>query len=298
MSAPRGLRGLSALSGLRLQPSSVPCRSLATTPSSDPSLGPSTSAPTLPPTLREFQASLRVEHKNFALTKLAAQLSSRVAGEASDQEERNALAARLATRDVTPRQLDTLRLLSRYNGSMPYLRGQTILVKVLSVDAERVVVDTGAYGLSTLPRADVSVTHIHTEGDDPPPVRPSTSDVRSGDILRLRVEAPYSPFGDMQLTAVREDAAAQRRTVWRELRRRMDAAQPVEGRVLNDCPDGWAVGVAGFVALLPYRLGTQATGQRVGVPQRFYIVAMDDGRQLMQLRDANLAQGSWGGGGR
>ncbi|PNH10115.1 hypothetical protein TSOC_003177 [Tetrabaena socialis] len=114
--------------------------------------------------------------------------------------------------------------------SPPRLQYPKILV--LSVDAERVV-DTGAYGLSTLPRADVSVTHIHTEGGDPAPVRPSTSDVRSGDILRLRGEAPYSPFGDMQLTAVREDAAAQRRTVWRELRLRMDAAQPVEGRVLH-----------------------------------------------------------------
>jgi hypothetical protein len=53
--------------------------------------------------------------------------------------------------------------------------------------------------------------------------------------------------------------------------------EPVQGRVLNDCPGGYAVGLAGHVALLPYSQATTATVQRVGQQQEFYITRMDRG---------------------
>ncbi|PNW77337.1 hypothetical protein CHLRE_10g432200v5 [Chlamydomonas reinhardtii] len=181
-----------------------------------------------------------------------------------------------------------LRLLSRFNGALPSLRGQTILAKVLSVDSERVTVDTGYNGVAEVPRADVSIAHVHT-ADGAAPVRPTTSDVRPGDLLRLRVDAPYTPYGDMQLTAVREESEFKRRLAWGELRRAMEAGQPVSGRVLNDCVGGFAVGVAGFVAFLPSAMAARDTTQRVGSLQSFRIVAMDEARRRITLRDAGVA---------
>ncbi len=187
-----------------------------------------------------------------------------------------------------PGRLDTLRLLQRYNHGLPYLRGQTVLVKVLSVDEERVLVDTGYNGITEVPRDQVSVAHVYTE-DGMAPLRPTTHDVQPGDLLKLRVEALYTPYGDMQLTPLDDDAGARRRAVWAELQRRYEAKTPVEGRVLNDCPGGYAVGVGGVVGFLPYALTTAATAQRIGTAQPFLIVGMDVGRQRFTLRDASMA---------
>ncbi|KAG2433035.1 hypothetical protein HXX76_008762 [Chlamydomonas incerta] len=193
-------------------------------------------------------------------------------------------------------QVEALRLLSRFNGALPSLRGQTILAKVLSVDPARVVVDTGYNGVAEVPRADVSIAHVHT-ADGVAPARPTTSDVRPGDLLRLRVDAPFTPYGDMQLTAVREDSEFKRRLAWGELRRAMEAGQPVSGRVLNDCVGGFAVGVAGFVALLPSAMAARDTTQRVGSLQSFRIMAMDEARRRITLRDAGVAAVGFGRGG-
>ncbi|KXZ51453.1 hypothetical protein GPECTOR_12g416 [Gonium pectorale] len=201
-------------------------------------------------------------------------------------------------RQLTPGQLDTLRLLSRSNVGTTYLRGQSILAKVLSVDSVRIVVDTGYHGLAEVPRCDVSVTHIHTPDGTAPPSRSSTNDVRPGDVLRLRVDATYTPYGDMQLSAVQEDVAQRRRAIWAELRGRMEARLPVKGRVLNECSGGYAVGVAGFTALLPVALAATATVRMVGVPQDFIIMSMDEERHIMTLRDPSLDVAKGAGGGR
>ncbi|KAG2484828.1 hypothetical protein HYH03_016395 [Edaphochlamys debaryana] len=310
----RGLaRGLRALSGwvhqhqaahAQLGAAVASCRHLAAA-AHDPSLAPSTSAPTLPPTLRELQASLRAPRSVAVdaadhLSGLGVEVAA--AGAAGDDQGAAAAAPSGASIDTTvvgqmlgvPRgaswtrgQLDTLRLLSRHNSGLPNLRGQTILAKVLSVDASRVIVDTGYNGVAELPRADVTIAHIYTEDGLPPP-RSSTSEVLPGDVLRLRVDATYTPYGDMQLTAVREDTTAQRRLVWDELTRAMEGRKRVVGRVLNECQGGYAVGVAGFVALLPAAFAGTATVQRVGEAQEFEVVAMNRARQLITLRDPSL----------
>ncbi|GLC37251.1 hypothetical protein PLESTM_000561000 [Pleodorina starrii] len=184
--------------------------------------------------------------------------------------------------------LDTLRLLRRSNAGLPGLRGQTILAKVLNVNAKRILVDPGFTALSEVPRDEVSIAHVHTSDGQLPDGRLSTSDIRPGDLLRLRVDCVYTPYGDMQLTAVKGDVEQQRRLIWGELRRAMEQRRPVAGRVLNECPGGFAVGVAGFVAVLPAALAATATTRAVGVAQEFTIMAMDDARQRITLRDPRL----------
>ncbi|EFJ48693.1 hypothetical protein VOLCADRAFT_117442 [Volvox carteri f. nagariensis] len=193
----------------------------------------------------------------------------------------------LRSNSVSREHLDTLRLLRRYNSGMPGLRGQTILAKVLNVNAKRVLVDTGFTGLSEVPRDDVTIAHVYTD-DGQLPARMSTADIRPGDLLRLRVDCVYTPYGDMQLTAVKGDREQQRRVVWGELQRRMEQQTLVSGRVLNECPGGFAVGVAGFVAILPAALAATSTSRLVGVRQDFRIIAMDNVRQRITLQDPKL----------
>ncbi|KAG2448689.1 hypothetical protein HYH02_006045 [Chlamydomonas schloesseri] len=255
--------------------------------------------------MAELQATVRAR-RNPAINTLDAQLQQADASSSSSSStsspsslDLDDLLCRHTLRLPKPAsegQVEALRLLSRYNGALPSLRGQTILAKVLSIDASRVLVDTGYNGVVEVPRADVSIAHVHT-ADGAAPVRPSTSDVRPGDLLRLRVDAPYTPYGDMQLTAVREESEFKRRLAWGELRRAMEAGQPVSGRVLNDCVGGFAVGVAGFVAFLPSAMAARDTTQRVGSLQSFRIVAMDEARRRITLRDAGAAVAGYGRGG-
>lgn len=126
-------------------------------------------------------------------------------------------------------------------------------------------------------------------------------------MLRLQLRAALTPFGDMQLEAQPDDPDARQAAVWQELRRRMEADLPVQGRVLNMVPGGtgaFAVGVGGFVALLERRYAALDAAKSVGTLRDFYIMAMDgDGvrRRAIRLCDAaslSLRRGAGGGRGR
>ncbi len=69
---------------------------------------------------------------------------------------------------------------------------------------------------------------------------------------QVKVEELYTPYGDMQLAAVQQDVTAELHARWTALAERALKGEPVQGRVLNQCTGGYAVGVAGFVGLLPY----------------------------------------------
>lgn len=134
--------------------------------------------------------------------------------------------------DVTSGQLRTARLLRRYNYSLPDLQGQTVAATVLRVTTDRVYVDPGFYGVSEIPREDLTLGHILSspEGGSQASDRIGLRDVRVGDVVKVRVDEVFTPYGDMQLEATKPDPEMRRRLVWRELTRLMQAGKAVEGR--------------------------------------------------------------------
>jgi ribosomal protein S1 len=77
----------------------------------------------------------------------------------------------------------------------------------------------------------------------------------------------------------------QQRLVWEELRAAMQATRPVQGRVLNACTGGYAVGVAGYVAFLPFRAASAAVARRIGVLQPFLVARVNEAQRLVVLAD-------------
>lgn len=188
-------------------------------------------------------------------------------------------------RNATPvgRLLETHNL-SSFAAEKRGLKGKMVLAKVLAVKKEEILVDA-LYGVSSIPRQDVDTTHLHGSTDE----RRSTADIRPGDMLKLRVVEPYTPYGITLLAPVQKEESAQQETIWAELQRRWRSRKPVQGRVLNPCPGGYAVGVAGMVALLPYAAATEATAKLVGELQPFYITSMDTVRRRIELADPSRA---------
>lgn len=165
------------------------------------------------------------------------------------------------------------------------LKGKMVLAKVLSVNSKEILVDA-LYGVSSIPRQEIDTTHLHQQADD----RRSTADVRPGDLLKLRVVEPFTPYGSTLLAPVQKQEDAQQESVWSELHKIWRSSKPVQGRVLNPCAGGYAVGVAGLVALLPYSAASEATVRRVGELQSFYITRMDAGRRRIELSDPNRSR--------
>ncbi len=134
--------------------------------------GPASSAParelpSLPPTLAQLQGTLQASHCAM-LSALDKQLSQKHQDLVPSPEEAAALdddvvRHALASSTYSTGQLRALRLLSRYNASLPSLRGQEVLATVLAVTPEAVTVDSGSHGVTRLPRASVSIAHIHTD---------------------------------------------------------------------------------------------------------------------------------------
>ncbi len=107
-------------------------------------------------------------------------------------------------------------------------------------------------------------------------------------MLRLRVEAAFTPYGTMQLAAEQDDADKRRQMAWRELRRRFESGTIVRGRVLNEVSGGFAVGIASFVALLPAAAAVPEKVSQIGVSQVFGIQSMNDRQRLVVLYDPEL----------
>ncbi len=110
----------------------------------------------------------------------------------------------------------------------------------------------------------------------------------------MQVDALYTPYGDMQLEPAQQDARLQRHALWAALAEVARRGQPVKGRVLNACRGGYAVGVAGFVGLLPYARASAATCQRLGVLQEFFVERVDATRQTFVVSDARVPAGRRG----
>eukprot|EP00877_Chromochloris_zofingiensis_P014968 jgi/Chrzof1/9725/Cz04g13160.t1 len=168
-----------------------------------------------------------------------------------------------------------MQLLRRYNVSRPGLKGQFVLAKVIKTTDSEVLVDPGYYGLSVLDRKSLGWARTYTtEGN---PINQSDTAMRPGDYILVRVTDFFTPYGDMQLDSMRMSPEVRRKQIWNELQSRMRSGQPVYGRILNSCPGGYAVGVAGYVALLPVGQGSKDSISKIGSLQEFYIHKMNRG---------------------
>ncbi|KAL6764606.1 hypothetical protein V8C86DRAFT_2473186 [Haematococcus lacustris] len=181
------------------------------------------------------------------------------------------------------------RLLRRSNRSMPFLQSQVVQARVTSITSRHVYLDTGFHSHSEVPLSELDVSHVIRPAVGAPLAdRDSLADLRKGDVVRVRIKELFTPYGDMQLEAVHQELSITQNCTWAEISAKASEGRPVFGRVLNQCPGGYAVGVAGFVGLLPYSRTTPATAQRVGELQPFFIESAEDGRRRLVLRDARL----------
>ena len=191
----------------------------------------------------------------------------------------------------------SLRLLQRhFNISAPGLRGQAVLARVVRSGSGSVTVDPGYYGITAVAARDLGMPQLYKASGAPLSPRGGGRPVlRRGSYLKLRLGQLFTPSGDVQLEPVRVAPDVRRKLVWSELREAMRRGSPVRGRVLNPCLGGYAVGVAGYVALLPSKQASMDNINRIGAEQQFYIHRMDEKTRRIEL--SNYADASGGGGG-
>ncbi|KAI8477161.1 MAG: hypothetical protein J3K34DRAFT_381671 [Monoraphidium minutum] len=195
----------------------------------------------------------------------------------------------------------SLRLLQRYYGvSAPGLRGQAVLARVIRAGAGGALLDPGYYGLSPLPARDLGAPQLYSERGAPLPARDGGGGgrrprLRRGSHLKVVLGDLFTPYGDVELKPVRVRPEVRAKLVWGELQARMQRGSPVWGRVLNPVAGGYAVGVAGYVALLPSRQASVANIRAIGGLQQFYIHRMEERGRVIEL--SNYTDGGVGGGG-
>eukprot|EP00201_Polytomella_parva_P013384 CAMPEP_0175058212 /NCGR_PEP_ID=MMETSP0052_2-20121109/11721_1 /TAXON_ID=51329 ORGANISM="Polytomella parva, Strain SAG 63-3" /NCGR_SAMPLE_ID=MMETSP0052_2 /ASSEMBLY_ACC=CAM_ASM_000194 /LENGTH=221 /DNA_ID=CAMNT_0016323565 /DNA_START=26 /DNA_END=688 /DNA_ORIENTATION=+ len=104
------------------------------------------------------------------------------------------------------------RALRRSNLSMPLLRGQQIMAKVVQKSDGTMLLDPGFYNLSEIPENYLTTAQIVRKVDDSP--RNGIYDVRAGDVVKVVIDDLYTPYGDMQLDVPKEDANIASLQVW------------------------------------------------------------------------------------
>ncbi len=174
------------------------------------------------------------------------------------------------------------QLLHRFAATQGNLTGQHILAKVLKVTGRGVLLDPQFFGINTIEFADLAGSELYDARGEPKQGE-AAGHMQPGDHVKVKLTHRYTPFGDMQLEPSRLTDESKMRLIWQELGAAQRAGRPVQGRVLNACRGGYAVGVAGFVALLPYTRTLPDTARKIGVLQEFYVTKMDEGKQLMLL---------------
>jgi ribosomal protein S1 len=114
-------------------------------------------------------------------------------------------------------------------------------------------------------------------------IQRSSPELRPGDYVKLRLSHFNTPYGDAQLDPVGIPSDVRSKLVWDELETRMRKGQMVQGRVLNVTSRGYAVGVAGYVALLESNHALPETAAQIGTLQPFYVHSMDRARKQIKL---------------
>jgi hypothetical protein len=181
-----------------------------------------------------------------------------------------------------PSQSDLKELLHSYTATQGHLPGQHILAKVLKMNGRKVIIDPQFFGLNMLDQDDLAGTELYDQYGNPKQ-GVNAGLMHPGDYIKVKLTHLYTPYGDMQLEPSRLTDESKMKLIWQELSQAQAAGTPVQGRVLNACKGGYAVGVAGFVALLPYSKCLPDTAQKIGVLQEFFIMKMDEARQVMLI---------------
>lgn len=176
-----------------------------------------------------------------------------------------------------------LAFLNKYNCSLPCLKGHSILARVMSLTGSIALVDPGYYGFCEISRADLRNNQVY-DGRGLPVVR-QQGDVREGDYVKLRLRDFYSPFGTMRLEPYKLSPEMRHKLVWEELAKAHEQGTPVYGRILNTALKGYAVGVSGYVGLLPFNKATLESVEKIGVLQAFYVLKLDAARNMLLLAD-------------
>ena len=85
--------------------------------------------------------------------------------------------------------------------------------------------------------------------------------------------------------------------VWSEIKRRYNAGENIDGRVLNACNGGFAIGIGGYVAFAPLSGCPPWVARKIGVLQPFYIKNLKDGEMkniVVISADTRFSGGSRG----
>jgi hypothetical protein len=125
--------------------------------------------------------------------------------------------------------------------------------------------------------------------------RHSRTDVRPGDRLLFRIQELKCPLGSIWLEPHRRPPAKRRDMIWDELATIVQGSQKtVPGRILNRIPDGYAVGIAGYVGKLPLASADPASCQ-LGKLQMFVLTSVSS-RHEYAGRTFTVAHPGWVGG--
>lgn len=74
---------------------------------------------------------------------------------------------------------------------------QVVQARVLRVTHSHVYVDAGLHSISPLPRGDLDVSHVlDPVASAPLAERESLQDLRVGDVVKVRIEETYTPYGE------------------------------------------------------------------------------------------------------
>jgi hypothetical protein len=195
----------------------------------------------------------------------------------------------------------SLRLLQRhFNVSAPGLRGQAVLARVVRANAGAVALDPGYYGLSALAVRDLGAPQAYTPAGEPLRERDegAAHALARGRHVKVRLGRLFTPYGDVELEPTRMRPDVRRKLVWDYLVRCKNGGRPVAGRVLNPCPGGYAVGVAGYVALLPSKHASIDNIRAIGRLQEFHIHHMSSRGRGRVIELSNIPRAGGGGGGR
>jgi hypothetical protein len=121
-------------------------------------------------------------------------------------------------------------------------------------------------------------------------IQRSTPEVCPGDYVKVRLSYFNTPYGDPQLDPVGVPHEVRQKLVWQELAHRMSRGLQVKGRILNPTVKGYAVAVAGYVALLPHDVHKNVQPEQlrqIGVLQDFYVHKMDEQHRRITLSFRN-----------
>jgi ribosomal protein S1 len=157
-----------------------------------------------------------------------------------------------------PTSLHAFRL---HNSSLPYLQGQVVKGRVLSVSKHSVLIDPGYKQPQRFFKEELRDTQV--VGEDGV-VRAGVESMRVGDTINFVIEDLETPFGEMLLNVKKVSYDQKRRYVWEELKKHMQEQRPVMGRILNPVNRGYAVGIGGLVCFCPFSDCSPKAAARVG----------------------------------